>query len=356
MKILRTDYSFNALNRTITFTNTIDLKGLLLITNILRNTIIYNFANPIFGGILLGNVLTLNYNTSSMQNSDELQIFWDNGLAIATENTLTSLLSELQLKADLTETQQVKIVDQNSDVINVYNPFSTDGDSIYVKDINHSKCISVGWTGEACDPFNNLQTEIYNNTSTNPKVLLVYFYRTLYLNSVGMGCNSDKTFSNIKMEFLGSDETIRYTYDDSTNNTKYGTKLYSFPPTACIAIRFLFYTSDTIGFTNITIRKEINVVAREPIPSKVYQGGITAGITCKNRDGNLRGMVISGVTNNSVVTLYDNTSSSGTLLWSSGAMSNQTVPFAVDFKSMPFYIGLQLVISGANCNVLLIFD
>ena len=75
MKKLLTNYNFNAASKTITFEENVVLEQLLLITNVTRNTIIYNFASS--GGTLVGNVLTLSFNTTAMQNTDALQIFID---------------------------------------------------------------------------------------------------------------------------------------------------------------------------------------------------------------------------------------------------------------------------------------
>jgi len=79
MKILITNYSFNASAKTITFNDyaSIDLERILLITNVTDNIIIYNFADPTKGGTVSGNVLTLTYNTTSMSNTDDLQIFYE---------------------------------------------------------------------------------------------------------------------------------------------------------------------------------------------------------------------------------------------------------------------------------------
>jgi len=37
-------------------------------------------------------------------------------------------------------------------------------------------------------------------------------------------------------------------------------------------------------------------------------------------------------------------------------MSNQTIPFSIDMKGLPFYTGLTMVISGANSNALVIYE
>lgn len=79
MKIKINDYSFNAASRQITFSgySSIRLDSVLLITNVTDNAIIYNFADPAAGGSVAGNVLTLDYDTTGMSNSDALQIFYD---------------------------------------------------------------------------------------------------------------------------------------------------------------------------------------------------------------------------------------------------------------------------------------
>jgi hypothetical protein len=79
MKTLRTDYTFDASEKTITFANPITKVGLLLVTNVVAGTIIYSFADPTKGGDIVANVLTLMYDTTGMIDANELQIFWDNG-------------------------------------------------------------------------------------------------------------------------------------------------------------------------------------------------------------------------------------------------------------------------------------
>lgn len=54
------------------------LEGLLLITDVTNNTIIYNFADPTKGATLSGTVFTLTYdtNTVAFNNTDRLQIYY----------------------------------------------------------------------------------------------------------------------------------------------------------------------------------------------------------------------------------------------------------------------------------------
>lgn len=74
-------YTFNPAAKTVTFSNlaqALTLTNILLITNTTANTIIYNFADPTTGAVSFNNnILTLDYNTASMNSSDLLQIYVD---------------------------------------------------------------------------------------------------------------------------------------------------------------------------------------------------------------------------------------------------------------------------------------
>ena len=77
MKELVSTYVFSASARSVTSLSFDSLESILLITNVSRNTILYNFADSALGGSLVGNVLTLIKDCSGMSDSDLLQIFID---------------------------------------------------------------------------------------------------------------------------------------------------------------------------------------------------------------------------------------------------------------------------------------
>lgn len=94
------DYTFNAAAGTITFNFVFEQKKLLLVTNTTSNIIIYNFADPNLGGSVSSYqysyppyyaVFSLDYDTSSMSNFDQLQIYYDNGLEGASNEVLDAL-------------------------------------------------------------------------------------------------------------------------------------------------------------------------------------------------------------------------------------------------------------------------
>lgn len=70
------NYTFNAGAKTITINgiSTLTLKCFLLIVNVTRNIVIYSPVINGRGATLAGNILTLQYDTTSQLNSDELQI------------------------------------------------------------------------------------------------------------------------------------------------------------------------------------------------------------------------------------------------------------------------------------------
>jgi len=83
MKKLITGYQFLASSRVVNFTeygptNPVILDNLLLVTNVSRGQIIYNFADTAATGTVNSTSgFLLGYNTTSMANTDRLQIFYD---------------------------------------------------------------------------------------------------------------------------------------------------------------------------------------------------------------------------------------------------------------------------------------
>ena len=106
MKQLVTSYGFNKTAKTVTLSGytTVSPAGLLMIVNANTNTIIYNFADTTQTATFSGNVVTLTYDTTGMNNSDPLQIYYDDGSAadcvqtisnyyVSVSGTLTTLIS-----------------------------------------------------------------------------------------------------------------------------------------------------------------------------------------------------------------------------------------------------------------------
>ena len=104
-KKLILNYTFNKTAKTVTLTDytTINLEGVLLVTNVTDNIIIYNFADSTISGSVNNNVITLLYNTSSMSDSDKLQIFYDDATNQSTELKQDSQITFATALNDLVE-------------------------------------------------------------------------------------------------------------------------------------------------------------------------------------------------------------------------------------------------------------
>ena len=92
-KNLITNYTFDASLKTVTFDDytSISLDGVLLITNVTDGVGIFQFNSPTLGGTVATNVLTLEYDTTTMSDTDNLQIWYDDGVQLANNEVLNSL-------------------------------------------------------------------------------------------------------------------------------------------------------------------------------------------------------------------------------------------------------------------------
>lgn len=137
-----TDFTFDASAKQITFIGFTPVHAnILVISNVTDNILIYTSTLPATKGSLSGQVLTMDYDTTGMDDADKIQLrYYDpayvvpvSSSTLATQTTLAallakviaapsteakqdiiitalaSLLTELQLKADLTETQPVSV-------------------------------------------------------------------------------------------------------------------------------------------------------------------------------------------------------------------------------------------------------
>lgn len=74
-----TTYTFDASAKTITFGGftSIDLNRIQIITNATDNVMIFNFADDTLKGTVATNVLTLQYDTTTMDDADKLKIIYE---------------------------------------------------------------------------------------------------------------------------------------------------------------------------------------------------------------------------------------------------------------------------------------
>jgi hypothetical protein len=82
MKKLVTSYTFDASAKTVDSADFTSLEKIQLITNVTDQIIIYNFADSAKGGSLSSTTLTLDHDTTAMDDTDKLQIFVEDGAAV----------------------------------------------------------------------------------------------------------------------------------------------------------------------------------------------------------------------------------------------------------------------------------
>ena len=113
MKKIIPDYTFDASAKTITSADFTSLGEIALITNVTDNVIIYNFADATKGATLAAGVLTLTYDTTTMSDTDELQIITHAGTDIdrigfakaITNNVDTDMMTLRQTGSGMTVNQ-----------------------------------------------------------------------------------------------------------------------------------------------------------------------------------------------------------------------------------------------------------
>ena len=109
----KANYTFDSANSLIIFNTNIKLRDILLITNVTDGITIYNFACEGQTGDVVNNVLSLTYDTSSMENSDELLII------LQEEDVSQENLDGIQLNTRLSERTLNGIVEQLEDIKNL---------------------------------------------------------------------------------------------------------------------------------------------------------------------------------------------------------------------------------------------
>ena len=137
-------------------------------------------------------------------------------------------------------------------------------DSVHVADIDVTNSDNGGFSGVVTDYFDSLETVNNDASATNPKIIKIWFNRTIQTSAIGFGCNDlAKSFSNIVIKTLGSGEVVRDTFDAFKNdNTKRNSQVIDITPAKLNGLIIEFHTADEIGLSNLIIFKSLNVTAR----------------------------------------------------------------------------------------------
>lgn len=149
----------------------------------------------------------------------------------------------------------------NSEEVSTQNPLPSDGDSVYVKDLDLTISDNFNFTGEVSDYFDSLTSVNSDTTGNAVKLIKLWFNRTVYTSAIGFGCNDlGSSFSQtIVLKFLGSGEVVRKTVTSTIGDLN--SRVVPFDPTAFNGVIIEFHTTNPVSLSNITIRKEVQVSA-----------------------------------------------------------------------------------------------
>lgn len=94
-------------------------------------------------------------------------------------------------------------------------------------------------------------------------------------------------------------------------------------------------------------------------PMIKYQAGVTTGIICKYGPGNLHSLIVSPTSTASTITLYDGTTTGGTVMFAGNfgnANNNTAQTQTVHFYGAPFSAGLFLVAAQGTPSITLVYE
>jgi hypothetical protein len=134
MKTLCQTYSLSGSELTLSVTFPLNQESILLITDVDNNDILYNFADPTRGGVLVGNLMILNY-VGLATGTTRLQIYLDDGNAPASEAGLQSITN--------LSTDTNALLNSLSEALNVLQRIAKNLESLQVVDANQRQRVTV---------------------------------------------------------------------------------------------------------------------------------------------------------------------------------------------------------------------
>lgn len=158
----------------------------------------------------------------------------------------------------------MSINDGNGFNVDINNPFPTNGDSVYYKDVDIDRCDITGWAGTTKDLFTGIHSGLSNSSSTNPKIIIIHFQRTIEFGSITLGSADGGYFSNVKVTVRnpGTVETI--VVDESSDSTNLTNKTYDLDDIHRVeSLKIEFYTANAVEITHIFVPK-IKTVKIDP--------------------------------------------------------------------------------------------
>jgi hypothetical protein len=117
-------------------------------------------------------------------------------------------------------------------------------------------------------------------------------------------------------------------------------------------------TTIAINVRTMTIHR---LGAANTLPKSYYHAlgqTVATGVNLKIGQGSIHAMMISGVASTAVVTLADSASAATPVIWTTGTMPENTNPYSLSFGPVgcPFFTGLQLMVTAANCICTVVYE
>lgn len=147
------------------------------------------------------------------------------------------------------------------DAVSVQNPLPTDGDSVYLKDIDITRSSTGGFSGTITDLFDSANNLLTDSSATNPKSYTVYFQRPLTTSEITIAAGQTGDFSNAKLFLYDIAGNELLSIDNSTDDTKYTKYVFNNVPQTFIGYKIEFHTADTVSVAFNYIHKSTEVQA-----------------------------------------------------------------------------------------------
>jgi hypothetical protein len=157
------------------------------------------------------------------------------------------------------------LIAESGNPIGVQYPLETDGDAVYIKDIDVANCITTGWTGinggTVADLFGETSKGLTYTGTDNPKTLTIRFNRTILTTGTFALVTNTGNFSNVKATGIRDDNTEYEIQDSSGDNTDRTLFPIISEPLGFIGMILEFSTADTISLTTVIMPKAVSTLA-----------------------------------------------------------------------------------------------
>lgn len=160
------------------------------------------------------------------------------------------------------------------------NPFPTNGDSIYIKDLIEEESDSGTFTGNVSNLFNGFTDGLVDESNTAIKWFEFHINRPQVTSAIGIVAETG-TFSNVRVEFLDRQGNVIQEIDKSSDNTKYPQRRYPIIAKGFCCVKVYFHTTDAVNVNFVRVAKDQSVTARmkllKPDGSEVEAQGTASG-------------------------------------------------------------------------------